>query len=57
MPFGQLPLDEVTSVAMMGRRHTVRDGLQNFIAATHPDELMILSQIYDHAARLRSVPS
>jgi luciferase family oxidoreductase group 1 len=54
VPFGQLPLDEVTSVAMIGSPDTVRDGLQNFIAATHPDELMILSQIYDHAARLRS---
>jgi len=28
--------------------------LKAFIAHTRPDELMITSQIYDHAARLRA---
>jgi len=32
----------------------VRADLQNFIQRTQANELMITSQIYDHAARLRS---
>jgi hypothetical protein len=32
----------------------VRSDLHNFIKQTGADELMITSQIFDHAARLRS---
>ena len=36
-------------------RDTVRKGLQAFIAETGIDEMMIVSDVYDHQARLRSV--
>ncbi|HEX2200161.1 MAG TPA: MsnO8 family LLM class oxidoreductase, partial [Burkholderiales bacterium] len=40
--------------AMYGSPETVRRGLEAFIAMTRVDELMVVSAIYDHAARLRS---
>ncbi len=52
--FGQIPLTEITSVAMVGSAATVADGLRAFIAQTRPDELIVVSHIYDHAARVRS---
>jgi len=33
----------------------VRAGLEAFVAETGVDELMIVSDVYDHQARLRSV--
>ena len=53
--FGAIPLEEVTSVAMVGSAATVTDGLRRFIALTAPDELIVVSQIFDHAARVRSL--
>lgn len=40
--------------AAVGSPDHVRERMQAFIARTSADELMITSQIYDHAARLRS---
>jgi luciferase family oxidoreductase group 1 len=40
--------------AVVGSRDTVRQGLQEFADLTAADELMVVSAIYDHAARLRS---
>ena len=54
VPFGQIPLDEVTSIAMVGAPETVRQGLDAFIEQTQADELMAVSHIYDHRARVRS---
>ena len=54
VPYGQLPLAEVTSIAMVGSRETVRDGLHAFIEGTAADEIMIVSHIFDHAKRVRS---
>ena len=54
VPFGQLPIDEVTSVAMVGSPATVERGLRSFAETTKADELIVVSHIYDHAARLRS---
>jgi alkanesulfonate monooxygenase SsuD/methylene tetrahydromethanopterin reductase-like flavin-dependent oxidoreductase (luciferase family) len=53
-PFGQIPLAEIQSVAMIGAPETVREGLESFIARTAPDEVMVHTHVYDHAARLRS---
>jgi luciferase family oxidoreductase group 1 len=53
-PFGSVPLHEVTSIAFVGAPATVRDGIAAFVAQTAPDELMVVSHIYDHAARVRS---
>ena len=47
-------LDSVLSCAAVGAPGTVRAQLQAFIARTGADELMITSQIFEHAARLRS---
>ena len=47
-------LDQVLSCASIGTPQIVRADLLNFIKQTGADELMITSQIFDHAARLRS---
>jgi luciferase family oxidoreductase group 1 len=47
-------LDQVLSCAAIGSPETVKRSLQAFIEQTGADELMITSQIFDHAARLRS---
>jgi len=47
-------LDSVLSCAAMGSPMTVTQQLQAFITRTGADELMITSQIFDHAQRLRS---
>jgi alkanesulfonate monooxygenase SsuD/methylene tetrahydromethanopterin reductase-like flavin-dependent oxidoreductase (luciferase family) len=40
--------------AFAGSSDTVRQGLEQFVAMTAVDELMVVSHIYDHEARLRS---
>jgi luciferase family oxidoreductase group 1 len=47
-------LDAVLSCSAIGSPETVAQQLKAFIAHTKADELMITSQIFDHAARLRS---
>jgi luciferase family oxidoreductase group 1 len=47
-------LDGVLACAAVGSPETVRRRLENLIARTQADELILTSQIYDHAARLRS---
>lgn len=41
--------------SVIGSPRTVRAGLQAFVAETGVDEVMIVSDVYDHQARLRSV--
>lgn len=47
-------LDQVLSCASIGTPAMVRRDLHDFVQRTAADELMITSQIFDHAARLRS---
>jgi len=47
-------LADVLSCSAIGAPAPVRQALLDFIARTQPDEIMIASMIYDHAARLRS---
>lgn len=47
-------LGEVMACSFAGSRATVQRGLEELIARTGADELMITSQIYEEAARLRS---
>ena len=47
-------VDQTLSVSMVGSVETVRAALDEFVALTQPDELIVVSQIFDHAARLRS---
>jgi luciferase family oxidoreductase group 1 len=47
-------LESVLSVAAIGAPDTVREGIQAFVKRTGADELMITSNMYEHAHRLRS---
>ena len=47
-------LADVLSCSAIGSPDTVRSALNTFIKRTQPDELMVTSQIFDHAARLHS---
>ncbi|MEO8119868.1 MAG: alkane 1-monooxygenase, partial [Rhodoferax sp.] len=47
-------LDSVLSCSAIGAPGTVRASVNAFIERTGADELMITSQIFDHAQRLRS---
>jgi alkanesulfonate monooxygenase SsuD/methylene tetrahydromethanopterin reductase-like flavin-dependent oxidoreductase (luciferase family) len=47
-------LDDFLSCSAIGSPETVRRGLEEFVARTGADELMIASQVFDHAARVRS---
>ena len=40
--------------SIVGSPETVRRGLEEFVALTKADELMIVTSVYDHAARVRS---
>ena len=43
-----------TRVSFVGKPETVRQHMQSFIDRTQADELIVVSHIYDHEARLRS---
>ena len=47
-------LDQVLSCSAIGPAHVVRAQLTAFVERTDADELIITSQVFDHAARLRS---
>jgi luciferase family oxidoreductase group 1 len=47
-------LDSVLSCSAVGSPETVRVKLQEFVQRTGADELMITSQVFDHASRLKS---
>ena len=53
-PLERAILDQALSCSFAGTAETVKDGLDAFVARTGADELMVVSQIFDHAARLRS---
>ena len=47
-------LDQLLSCSAIGAPATVRAAVEGFVERTGADELMIVSQIFDHPARLRS---
>ena len=47
-------ISQALSSAAVGSQDTVRRGIEAFIARTGADELIVTSQIFDHAARRRS---
>src|ERR1700732_4203538 len=53
-PAAKAMLADVLASSAIGSPDTVRRALSSFIDRTRPDELMLTSQIFDHAARLRS---
>jgi luciferase family oxidoreductase group 1 len=53
-PSSRAMLDQVLSCSAIGTREQVGAEITRFVEMTGADELMITSQIFDHAARLRS---
>ena len=53
-PAEKAGVEHTMQYAAIGSLETVSNKLKEFIALTSADELMIASQIYDHAARKRS---
>ena len=53
-PGEQAQLGEILSVSFVGTPARVKDGLAAFAARTGADELIAVSQIHDHGARVRS---
>jgi luciferase family oxidoreductase group 1 len=53
-PQEKLHASGMLKYAVAGSRETVRQGVEEFIALTGVDELMVVSAIYDHEARKRS---
>jgi luciferase family oxidoreductase group 1 len=53
-PAARAMLADVLASSAIGSRDAIRTVLAAFIDRTRPDELMLTSQIFDHAARLHS---
>ena len=53
-PSEKLRASHMLKYAVVGAPDTVREGLQRLVSATEADELMVVSNIYDHAKRVRS---
>lgn len=53
-PMDQLGLAQMLAYSIVGAPDTVRRGLEEVLAQTGADELIVAAQVYDHAARLRS---
>jgi len=53
-PYRRAVVDDALGAAIVGDRETVRRGLDDLVARTGADELMVTANIYDHAKRKRS---
>jgi alkanesulfonate monooxygenase SsuD/methylene tetrahydromethanopterin reductase-like flavin-dependent oxidoreductase (luciferase family) len=53
-PMERATLEQALACTVLGSPETVQRQLEAFIVRTRPDELMVTSQMFDHAARLRS---
>jgi luciferase family oxidoreductase group 1 len=53
-PMERAAVAEMLACTVVGSPETVRRDVAEFAASTRADELMIVSQIFDHAARVRS---
>jgi len=53
-PYARAILADSQSQAIVGGPETVHRGLEEFIAMTHADELMVTANIFDHLKRKRS---
>ena len=51
----KMMVDSALSVSFIGSVETVKPKLEAFIATYQPDELIVTANIYDQAARLRSL--
>lgn len=53
-PLERTQVSGMLARSIVGSADTVRDGIQALVAETRADELIVVSDIYDHQARLRS---
>ena len=53
-PLDASRLEELQAITLIGSANTVGAGMTAFVERMQPDELIVVSQIYDHDARLRS---
>ncbi|HEY3045051.1 MAG TPA: MsnO8 family LLM class oxidoreductase, partial [Vicinamibacterales bacterium] len=53
-PAEKLRASHMLKYAVVGAPATVREGLERLVSITQADELMIVTNIYDHAKRVRS---
>ncbi|HEX3160503.1 MAG TPA: LLM class flavin-dependent oxidoreductase [Gemmatimonadaceae bacterium] len=53
-PMEKAQAGQMLARSIVGSPHTVREGIDALVAETGADELMIVSDVYDHDARLRS---
>ena len=53
-PLEKARASQMLARSVIGSPDTVRAGIAAFVAETKVDEIMIVSDVYDHAARLRS---
>ncbi|HEY0730615.1 MAG TPA: LLM class flavin-dependent oxidoreductase [Pyrinomonadaceae bacterium] len=53
-PMEQHQAAHMLKYSIVGSGETVRKGLEDFVALTKADELMIVTSLYDHGARVRS---
>jgi luciferase family oxidoreductase group 1 len=54
VPFDPAQIETQQAISFIGSPETVRSGLNAFVDRLQPDELIVVSHVYDHAARLRS---
>jgi len=54
LPHEKAQASKMLDFALVGSRETVRAGLERVVRTTRADELMLVSAIHDHAARIRS---
>ena len=53
-PIEKAGVDQALACAVAGSIATVRAGIDAFVAAHAPDELLLTANVFDHAARVRS---
>jgi luciferase family oxidoreductase group 1 len=53
-PVERAGMESALRYAFVGTKNTVRRGIEDFLALTKADELMVTGHIFDHKARLRS---
>ena len=54
VPFDAAQLETLQSISFVGSPDTVKSGMRPFQERMRPDEIIIVSHVFDHTARLRS---
>ena len=54
VPVDWIRLEDATAISLVGSLETIESGLRAFTSRLTPDEIIVVSHIYDHSARVRS---